>query len=58
MRFDFYHDPASVGECLEMLVHYGFEGLVFARGTDLVPGLKSRSSKCLSMTSLSALLNH
>lgn len=55
MRFEFFHEPATIGECLELLMHYGPEGLILAGGTDLVPRLKSRSIKCKALISLDFL---
>ena len=55
MRFEFYHEPASIGECLELLLHYGPEGLILAGGTDLVPRLRSRTIKCKALISLDFL---
>ena len=55
MRFEYYHEPATIGECLELLMHYGPEGLILAGGTDLVPRLRSRSIKCKALICLDFL---
>jgi len=41
MRFHFYHEPASLPECLQLLSHYGPEAYPLAGGTDLVVKLRS-----------------
>jgi CO/xanthine dehydrogenase FAD-binding subunit len=41
MRFQFYYEPASLQECLQVLSHYGRDAYPLAGGTDLVVKLRS-----------------
>lgn len=43
MRFQYYHEPTSVNECIELLSHYGPDACLLAGGTNLVVKLRSRA---------------
>lgn len=43
MRFEHYHEPATVRECIELVSHYGPDGCLLAGGTNVVVKLRSRA---------------
>jgi carbon-monoxide dehydrogenase medium subunit len=52
MRFQFYHEPASLPECLQVLSHYGPAAYPLAGGTDLVAKLRSGALQPKAVVSL------
>ena len=60
MRFEYYHEPTNINECLELIVRYGTDGRILAGGTDLVVRLRSgqvRPKAVISLNGLSELSN-
>lgn len=55
MRFEYYHEPTSVNECIELLSHYGPDVCLLAGGTDLVVKLRSRAIRPKAVISLGSL---
>ena len=55
MKFDWYFEPSSVRECVELLEEYGPEARLLAGGTDLVVRLRSRTLKVKTIISLGGL---
>ncbi|MZQ98988.1 MAG: xanthine dehydrogenase family protein subunit M [Acidaminobacter sp.] len=55
MKFDWYYEPTSVNECVEILKEYGSEAKLLAGGTDLVVRLRSRAQKVKALVSLNAM---
>jgi carbon-monoxide dehydrogenase medium subunit len=41
MRFQFYHEPASLRECVQIMANYGTDAKPLAGGTDLVVKLRA-----------------
>jgi len=56
MRFELYHEPTTIDECIELLTQYGFDARILAGGTDLVVKLRSRAIKPKAVISMGALL--
>ena len=54
MRFDYYHEPNDLRECIELLVHYGPEASLLGGGTDIIPKLKSGKVQKKALISLGA----
>jgi carbon-monoxide dehydrogenase medium subunit len=58
LRFEYYYEPSALGECIELLGHYGADGCILAGGTDLVVKLRSglvRPKAVISLRSLTEL---
>ena len=55
MRFEHYHEPAGIRECVELLTHYGPDASVLAGGTDLVVKLRSGAARPKAVVSLGAV---
>ena len=55
MRFEYYHEPPSIRECIELLNHYGPDASVLAGGTDLVVKLRSGAAGPKAVISLGAV---
>ncbi len=52
MRFEYYHEPTSVKECIELLNHYGPDACLLAGGTNLVVKLRSREVRPKAVVNL------
>jgi len=55
MRFEYYHEPTALGECIGLLNQYGSDARLLAGGTDLVVKLRSRVIRPKAVISLGAL---
>ena len=55
MIFDWYFEPSSVGECVQLLNEYGPEARLLAGGTDLVVRMRNRQVKVKAVISLNNL---
>lgn len=55
MKFGWYHEPATVKECIELMDGYGPDARLLAGGTDLVVRLRSRAIKTKAVVSLNAI---
>jgi len=54
MRFDFY-EPNTIGECIEMLTHFGLKTSLLAGGTDLLVKLRLRHIRPQAVISLGGI---
>lgn len=55
MRFDWYFEPTTVEECLQLIDQYGPDTRLLAGGTDLVVRLRSRAIKVKAIISLNEI---
>lgn len=55
MKFDWYYEPTSVKECVQLLDEYGPDAKLLAGGTDLVVRLRSRAFKVKTVISLNSI---
>lgn len=55
MKFDWYYEPATVKECIQLLDEYGPDARLLAGGTDLVVRLRSRVLKVKAVISLNSI---
>lgn len=55
MRFEYYHEPKHINECVEILARYGTDARILAGGSDLVVRLRSGQVRPKAVVSLGSL---
>ncbi|MHB8072697.1 FAD binding domain-containing protein [Desulfosporosinus fructosivorans] len=55
MKFDWYYEPTTIEECIQLLNEYGPDAKLLAGGTDLVVRLRSRALKVKTVISLNSM---
>lgn len=55
MKFDWYYEPTTIEQCVQLLQEYGPEAKLLAGGTDLVVKMRNRLIKIKTMISLNGI---
>ncbi len=55
MKFDWYFEPETVKECVQLLDEYGDDARLLAGGTDLVVRMRNRQAKPKAVISLNSI---
>ncbi len=55
MKFDWYYEPTTIEQCVQLLNEYGTDAKLLAGGTDLVVKMRNRLIKIKTMISLNGI---